>query len=156
LQSCGLWAARRTGLEWLAFEVTDDLHGIPNLVCIQLRADCEMWHKENLINVGVRHFPAGWRYGGYWDSDFHCTRHDWALEATRMLQHHQFVPLFSSYADLTSETASSWTGHRAYRLNSSRRQYGDRWHILRDDVRRYFLTRQEDDPTLQNAEATLA
>ena len=101
------------------FEVTTDLHGVPNLTCIQLRSDCEMWHKENLLNIGVRHFPAGWRYGGYWDADFTCTRHDWALEAIHMLQHHQFVQLFSSYADLTGETPTSWMGHRPYRLTSS-------------------------------------
>jgi hypothetical protein len=86
---------------------------------IQLRTDCEMWHKENLINVGVQRFPSGWKYGGYCDTDFTFTRHDWALEAIHMLQHHQFVQLFSAYADLTGETSTSWSGHRPYRMNSS-------------------------------------
>lgn len=86
---------------------------------IQLRTDCEMFHKENLINIGVAHFPIGWKYGGYSDGDFHFTRHDWALEAIHMLQHHEFVQLFSNYSDLTSQTATSDTGHRVYRHNSS-------------------------------------
>ena len=86
---------------------------------IQLRANSEMFHKENLINLGVARFPADYRYGGYCDGDFHFTRHDWALEAVHMLQHHEFVQLFANYADLTSETATSDYGHRMYRNNSS-------------------------------------
>ena len=97
------------------FEVTEE--GDP--LAIRLRTDCEMFHKENLINIGVQHFPSDWKYGGYSDGDFHFTRHDWALEAIHMLQHHEFVQLFSNYAELTSATATSDTGHRVYRQNSS-------------------------------------
>jgi len=67
----------------------------------------------------VRRFPAGWQYGGYVDGDFPFTRHDWALEAIHMLQHHSFVQLFSTYADLTGETATSYSGHRPYRMSTS-------------------------------------
>lgn len=97
------------------FEVTEE--GDPQAV--RLRTDCEMFHKENLINMGVSRFPAGWKYGGYSDGDFHFTRHDWALEAIHMLQHHEFVQLFSNYSDLSSATATSDTGHRVLRTNSS-------------------------------------
>ncbi len=86
---------------------------------IQLRTDVELWHKENLINLGVQRFPPDALYGGYIDGDFHFTRHDWALEAIHMLQHHHFVQLFSSYSDLTAETATSHSGHRPYRIKSS-------------------------------------
>jgi hypothetical protein len=94
------------------FEVSDEND-------VQLRTDCEMFHKENLINIGVQRFPTGWKYGGYSDGDFHFTRYDWALEAIHMLQHHEFVQLFSNYADLTSTTATSDTGHQMYRSNRS-------------------------------------
>jgi len=96
------------------FEVTGE-----NPLDIQLRTDVEMWHKENLINLGVSRFPPEALYGGYTDGDFHFTRHDWALEAIHMLQHHHFVQLFSAYSDLTAETATSYTGHRPYRIKSS-------------------------------------
>ena len=86
---------------------------------VQLRTDCELWHKENLINVGVSRFPPGWKYGGYSDGDFHFTRHDWALEAIHMLQHHHFVQLFNVYANLTGETATSWQGHRPFSMSAS-------------------------------------
>lgn len=98
------------------FSVTDPhLHPLD----IQLRTDCEMWHKENLINLAVRSFPTDWKYGGYCDGDFHFTRHDWALEAIHLLQHYDFVQLFSNYVDLTGEQSTSWTGHRPFRVTSS-------------------------------------
>jgi len=88
-------------------------------VDIQLRTDSVLWHKERLINLGVRAFPPGWRYGGYCDADFSFTRWDWALEAIHMLQHHQFVQLFSSYTDITGHMPTSWEGSRPYRMSSS-------------------------------------
>lgn len=96
------------------FEVTgDDPHDM------QLRTTDEMWLKENSINLAVARLPVDWKYAGYVDGDFHFTRHDWALEAVHLLQHYDFVQLFSTYADITGETATSWQGHRPYRLNST-------------------------------------
>jgi hypothetical protein len=90
-----------------------------NALDLQLRTDSSLWIKECAINEGVRRFPADWQYGGYVDGDFHFTRHDWALEAIHMLQHHSFVQLFSTYTDLTGETATSHLGHRPYRMSAS-------------------------------------
>lgn len=86
---------------------------------VQVRANDEMWHKENLINLGVRSLPSDWKYAGYCDGDFHFTRHDWAIEAIHMLQHHAFVQLFSSYTDLTGYTATSDDGHSVFRQSRS-------------------------------------
>lgn len=70
---------------------------------VQLRTEHELWHKENILNTVISRFPADWKYGAYIDGDFVMTRHDWALEAIHQLQHHDFVQLFSSYADLTAD-----------------------------------------------------
>jgi hypothetical protein len=83
---------------------------------VQLRTTSELWHKEQLINIGVSRFPVDWKYGAYVDGDFHFTRHDLAMEAIHQLQHYDFVQLFSSYADLTGETYG--TGHRPLRVNN--------------------------------------
>lgn len=69
---------------------------------LRLRSSHELWHKENLINLTVQRFPAGWQYGAYVDGDFHLTRGDWALEAIHLLQHYELVQLFSSYSDLNA------------------------------------------------------
>lgn len=97
------------------FEVSEE----SDPLAIRLRTDCEMFHKENLINLAVQRFPDGWEHGGYSDGDFHFTRYDWALEAIHMLQHHEFVQLFSNYADLSPATPTSYLGHRMYRSNST-------------------------------------
>jgi hypothetical protein len=81
---------------------------VDNPLDLQLRTDSSLWIKECAINEGVRRFPPDWQYGGYVDGDFHFTRHDWALEAIHTLQHHSFVQLFSTYTDLTGETATSY------------------------------------------------
>ena len=83
---------------------------------LQLRTKSELFHKENLINLGVQRFPVDWKYGGYVDGDFHFTRHDMALEAIHQLQHYEFVQLFSQYADLSGKTYG--TAGRVLRVNN--------------------------------------
>ena len=83
---------------------------------VQLRTASELWHKEQLINIGVSRFPVDWKYGAYVDGDFHFTRHDLAIEAIHQLQHYDFVQLFSSYADLSGDTYG--TGQRPLRINN--------------------------------------
>jgi len=79
---------------------------------IQLRTQDELWHKENLGNICVSHFPPGWEYGALVDGDFHMTRIDWAEEAVHMLQHHPFVQLYSSLVYLSPS-------YRPHRMMSS-------------------------------------
>ncbi len=79
---------------------------------VQLRTAHELWHKENILNAVIQHFPPDWKYGAIIDADFHMTRGDWALEAIHQLQHYDFVQLFSTYSDLSAE-------HRPYRIMPS-------------------------------------
>jgi hypothetical protein len=68
---------------------------------VQLRTNCELFHKENILNRVIQSFPPNWKYGAWIDADFLFTRHDWALETVHQLQHYDFVQLFGSYADLS-------------------------------------------------------
>ena len=70
---------------------------------LQYRSPAELWHKENLLNLVIGRFDPDWQYGAYVDGDFHFTRRDWALEAVHLLQHFDFVQLFSSYSDLSPD-----------------------------------------------------
>src|SRR5271157_814823 len=36
---------------------------------IQLRTKCELFHKENLLNIAIRSFPPDWKYGAIIDAD---------------------------------------------------------------------------------------
>ncbi len=71
---------------------------------IQVRSSHELFHKENLLNCAIQHFPRDWKYGAIIDADFHFTRHDWALETVHQLQHYDWVQLFGSYMNLSGET----------------------------------------------------
>jgi hypothetical protein len=92
------------------FEVTDPAHPLD----LQLRTvgDAPVWAKETLLNLGIARFGADWKYGAYIDADFHFTRHDWALETVHLLQHYDFVQLYSSYSALSAE-------HRPHKLSPS-------------------------------------
>ena len=78
------------------FEVTDAC----NPRHLQLRTDCEMWHKENLLNLMIARLPSDWEYAAWIDADVHFIRPDWAAETVQQLQHYDIVQLFSEAHDL--------------------------------------------------------
>lgn len=84
---------------------------------IQLRTASALFHKENILNRVIQHFPPNWKYGMWCDADFHFTRHDWALETIHQLQHYDWVQPFSSYADLTGGNYGQQ--HQPQRINTS-------------------------------------
>lgn len=70
---------------------------------IQLRTNTELWHKENLINIGVSRLPNNWKYVAWIDADVIFARHDWVTETLHQLQHYPIVQLFSQAADLNTK-----------------------------------------------------
>jgi hypothetical protein len=70
-----------------------------------LRSPCELWHKENLINVGVnwllqpRQAPEA-QYIAWVDADVAFVRPDWVNETLQQLQHYKIVQMFSHATDL--------------------------------------------------------
>jgi hypothetical protein len=82
-----------------AFEVTS--RDNPNDV--QLRSSSVLWHKENLINLGLRHLShthPDWRYVAWIDSDVIFSRADWVAETIHLLQVHQVIQMWSHSIDL--------------------------------------------------------
>lgn len=67
---------------------------------IQLRTDSEIWHKENLINIGISRLPADWEYVAWIDADVSFARHDWVRETINLLQHYDVIQMFSTAQDL--------------------------------------------------------
>lgn len=68
---------------------------------LQLRTRSEIWHKENMINLGVRHLlPVDWKYMAWVDADVEPMNPDWAQETMHQLQHHPVVQLFENVVDL--------------------------------------------------------
>ena len=79
-----------------AFEVTD----ASNPRHIQLRTESELWHKENLINIGISRLPASWEYVAWVDGDIDFTHPNWMEETVHELQHHPVVQMYEDAADL--------------------------------------------------------
>src|ERR1019366_5490896 len=78
------------------FEVTE----AANPFHLQLRTQCEMWHKENLLNLMIARLPSDWQYVAWIDADVHFVRPDWPTETVQQLQHYDIVQLFAEAHDL--------------------------------------------------------
>lgn len=67
---------------------------------LQLRTFEELWHKENMINLGIQSLPNDWEYVAWIDADVTFAREDWVEETIQQLQHYQFVQMFENAIDL--------------------------------------------------------
>jgi hypothetical protein len=70
---------------------------------IQLRANTEIWRKENLQNIGVARLPHDWQLVVLGDADFHNLRPDWLQATAQLLQRYDAVQPFSTYSFLKSD-----------------------------------------------------
>lgn len=79
------------------FEVTD--HDNPNH--LQLRSNQEIWHKESMINLAVKHLlPKNWKYVCWADTDITWHDKNWAQESLHQLQHYQVIQPWRDCLDL--------------------------------------------------------
>lgn len=91
------------------FEVT-----VPNNINhVQLRTNCELWHKERALNIGLQRLTANtpdWKYVAWMDCDiqFACT--DWDTETVQLLQHYAVLQMFSQ-ATLLGPTHCAMSKH---------------------------------------------
>lgn len=93
------------GAELLTVEVAfgDRCHTITNPVNphhIQLSTYHEIWHKENMINIGISRLPSDWEYVAWIDADVAFTNPNWVRETLHQLQHYMVIQMFSECIDL--------------------------------------------------------
>lgn len=84
------------------FEVTER----DNPLHVQVRSIDELWHKENMINIGINYasqlFPD-WRYLAWIDADvlpMTGSARPWLEETVQQLQHYHVVQMFKTAFDL--------------------------------------------------------
>lgn len=73
---------------------------------VQLRTNDVLWHKENMMNVCVRHIATkypDYRYLAFVDGDIFFQNKNVALETMRQLQKYAVVQMFSSVANMGPE-----------------------------------------------------
>jgi hypothetical protein len=78
------------------FEVTQA--GNPNHV--QVRSFDEVWHKENMINIGISRLPPNWQYVAWIDADVTFMNPGWVNATLNALQHHMVIQPFQDAIDL--------------------------------------------------------
>lgn len=72
-----------------------------NVDHLLLRTKSEIWIKENMINLGVRHLlPRDWRYVAWVDADVFFRDPNWAQETIHQLQHFPVVQPWQQCVDL--------------------------------------------------------
>lgn len=91
-----------------AFEITES----DNPRHLQLRAYDELWHKENLINLGISRLPSDWQYVAWVDADLTFNRPDWAYETLHQLQHFDIVQPFSHSINMGPRWEPIYDSHR--------------------------------------------
>jgi hypothetical protein len=67
---------------------------------VQVRSSDELWHKENLINIGAAHLPEDWEYAAWIDADVAFQHPHWAAATVDALQHYDVVQPWSHALDL--------------------------------------------------------
>lgn len=70
---------------------------------LQVRTDHELWHKENLINLGIKTLPRDWQYVAWIDADIAFQRPDWVQETLQALQHYAVVQPFSHSLNMSAQ-----------------------------------------------------
>lgn len=76
------------------FEVTDPA----NPLHVQKRLSSVLWHKENLINIGLHHLSnirPGWKYVAWIDGDVEFLNKSWVQDAIHELQINPIIQLWS-------------------------------------------------------------
>lgn len=78
---------------------------------VQVRSVEELWHKENMINIGIKHGRReipGVKYVAWVDADCAPVREprNWFEETWHELQHYQFVQMWETMIDLDSYYSS--------------------------------------------------
>jgi len=69
---------------------------------LQIRTEVPVWHKENMINVGVKHLlPENWKAFAWIDADIEFENNDWAADTLKVLNGcRDIVQLFSHCVDM--------------------------------------------------------
>jgi len=86
------------------FIVTDN----QNKNHLQIITETPLWHKENMINIGVKNLlPFNWKAFAWIDADIEFENTDWALDTLKILNGSKdIIQLFSHCVDMNHDMSS--------------------------------------------------
>ena len=101
---------------------------------LQIKTDTPFWHKENMINLGIKYLlPSDWKAVAWIDADIEFDSNSWALDTLKILNGcKDVVQLFSHCVDMDKDESSlnifNSFGY-SFSKNKSFNQKGiDYWH----------------------------
>ena len=101
---------------------------------LQLCTDIPLWHKENLINIGVRRLlPESWKAMAWIDADVEFDNPHWVQDTLKLLNGtFDIVQLFSLYDDLDKDGKTITNGNSfGYQYIRNIKYFSDKidyWH----------------------------
>jgi hypothetical protein len=101
---------------------------------LQIKTDIPIWHKENMINLGVKHLlPSNWKAFAWIDADIEFESNSWALDTLKILNGcKDVVQLFSHCVDMDKdETNLNIFNSFGYSFNKNKKHTAkglDYWH----------------------------
>jgi hypothetical protein len=75
---------------------------------LRIKTNVPLWHKENMINIGVKKLlPSNWKAFAWIDADIEFENNNWAVDTLKILNGSKdIVQLFSHAVDLDSDEFS--------------------------------------------------
>ena len=101
---------------------------------LQIRTDVPLWHKENMINLGVKYLlPVDWKAFAWIDADLAFENNTWALDTLKILNGcKDIVQVFSHCVDMNKDgTNITIANSFGYCFNKNKKYTtvgGDYWH----------------------------
>lgn len=71
---------------------------------LQIRTKHALWHKENMINIGIKKLlPSDWKSVAWIDGDIEFDNPNWHIDALKILTKFDIVQLFTTCMDLDKD-----------------------------------------------------
>jgi len=74
---------------------------------LQLRTEVPLWHKENMVNMGIKLLPLNWKAMAWIDADIEFESTTWAQDTLKLLNGSKdVVQLFSHIVDMNKDDST--------------------------------------------------
>ena len=92
---------------------------------LQIRTKHPLWHKENMINMGVKYLlPKNYKAFAWVDADVEFENPSWALDTLKILNgSHDIIQLFSHAVDMNNEEMAMSVFNSAGYQNEKNKKY---------------------------------
>lgn len=120
---------KEKGIKLITLELQQNNRDFITDAEIKLKTNCEIWEKENLINIAARYLPHDWKYLAWIDADIEFQNKNWVKETLDELQIYSVLQLFQHAIDLgpNCETMNVHTSFMSLYVNNEKMNNYTKW-----------------------------